>query len=266
MWPPAYGATAEKRSESTSTILPLPSSPHWAPNTTAVFARILNSISPETLSFAVARLPPVPTGRGQWSCCPTEGKVPPASHRTPAIAASKTNSISPGAKADDIRRKCRDKAPPQMWQKATWRQSGSSSIGREDRDCPVLIVCRDEFAPMVIAQVSKSHGAPASYERLAERNEATVAAALKDRQVPALGASDNDVMPSVALKIACGHTVGSVTPPQRQRRIWHWLECALSIPQQHGYRILRGIRNVPLIGNNQQVQFPIPIHTVERDL
>src|ERR1700761_1965815 len=40
MWPPAYGATAEKRSESTSTILPLPSSPHWAPSTIAVFARI----------------------------------------------------------------------------------------------------------------------------------------------------------------------------------------------------------------------------------
>lgn len=31
--PPAYRATTEKRSESTSTILPLPSSPHWAPTT-----------------------------------------------------------------------------------------------------------------------------------------------------------------------------------------------------------------------------------------
>src|SRR6201994_970952 len=116
---------------------------------------------------------------------------------------------------------------------------------------------------MVIAQVSKSHSAPASFERLAERNEATVAARLKDRQLPALGASDNDVMLSVASMIPCGHTVGSVTPPQRQRRIWHWLECALSIPQQHGYRVLRGVRNVALIGNYQQVQFPIPIHIVD---
>src|SRR4051794_29097638 len=40
LWPPAYLATTAKRSESTSTILPLPSSPHWAPSTTAVFARI----------------------------------------------------------------------------------------------------------------------------------------------------------------------------------------------------------------------------------
>src|SRR6185437_3680517 len=40
LWPPAYRATTEKRPERTSTILPLPSSPHWAPRTTAVFARI----------------------------------------------------------------------------------------------------------------------------------------------------------------------------------------------------------------------------------
>src|SRR5215469_1503444 len=34
--PPAYRATSEKFSDSTSTILPLPSSPHWAPTITAV--------------------------------------------------------------------------------------------------------------------------------------------------------------------------------------------------------------------------------------
>src|SRR5882724_7043897 len=36
LWPPAYRATMEKFSERTSTILPLPSSPHWAPTMTAV--------------------------------------------------------------------------------------------------------------------------------------------------------------------------------------------------------------------------------------
>src|SRR6185312_5317488 len=41
LWPPEYRATAENRSLRTSTILPFPSSPHWAPSTTAVFARIL---------------------------------------------------------------------------------------------------------------------------------------------------------------------------------------------------------------------------------
>src|SRR5271166_4564163 len=36
LWPPEYRATSLNRSERTSTILPLPSSPHWAPTTTAV--------------------------------------------------------------------------------------------------------------------------------------------------------------------------------------------------------------------------------------
>src|ERR1700756_3476385 len=36
LWPPAYRATTGKPSESTSTILPLPSSPHCAPTMTAV--------------------------------------------------------------------------------------------------------------------------------------------------------------------------------------------------------------------------------------
>src|ERR1019366_6906257 len=36
LWPPEYRATTLKRSERTSTILPLPSSPHCAPTITAV--------------------------------------------------------------------------------------------------------------------------------------------------------------------------------------------------------------------------------------
>src|SRR6185312_5706498 len=39
LWPPAYRATTENLSDSTSTILPLPSSPHWAPKITADFGR-----------------------------------------------------------------------------------------------------------------------------------------------------------------------------------------------------------------------------------
>src|SRR5271165_1469921 len=37
LWPPEYRATTLKRSERTSTILPLPSSPHCAPTMTVVF-------------------------------------------------------------------------------------------------------------------------------------------------------------------------------------------------------------------------------------
>src|SRR5262249_7442840 len=44
--PPAYRATTANRSDRTSTILPLPSSPHWAPTTTAVFARISTLVIP----------------------------------------------------------------------------------------------------------------------------------------------------------------------------------------------------------------------------
>src|SRR5258708_5981629 len=41
LWPPAYRATMEKFSERTSTILPLPSSPHWAPTITAVLPLVV---------------------------------------------------------------------------------------------------------------------------------------------------------------------------------------------------------------------------------
>src|SRR6267142_1158766 len=51
LWPPAYRATMEKFSERTSTILPLPSSPHWAPTMTAVLPRFTFTHSSPAVRF-----------------------------------------------------------------------------------------------------------------------------------------------------------------------------------------------------------------------
>src|SRR5216683_4401773 len=46
LWPPWKRTTTSARSESQSTILPLPSSPHWAPTTATLAIRSSSSLTP----------------------------------------------------------------------------------------------------------------------------------------------------------------------------------------------------------------------------
>src|SRR5690606_19110845 len=62
LWPPWKRATAPTSSVSRSTILPLPSSPHWAPNTTTdcpISARLLQERLPPRPRDCPRRRPPV---------------------------------------------------------------------------------------------------------------------------------------------------------------------------------------------------------------
>src|SRR5580658_9495684 len=60
LWPPAYRATTEKVRVSTSTILPLPSSPHWAPTMTAVLPRLVLLLFNELSTWNICGRQPSP--------------------------------------------------------------------------------------------------------------------------------------------------------------------------------------------------------------
>src|SRR6187397_832085 len=72
LWPPWKRTTMSACSDNQSTILPLPSSPHWDPTTTTLAIRIPSLRSPRTLEAGCHR-PGPPSDKG--SLCGRQAKV-----------------------------------------------------------------------------------------------------------------------------------------------------------------------------------------------
>jgi len=111
-----------------------------------------------------------------------------------------------------------------------------------------------------------SHCTPATLGRLARCCEVPIAVPRKDQQIPALRARDNNILSSIAIKIACRDAVRSVASLEPQRGIRHGFESANSIASQDGQRVLRRVGNVAFIRDNQQVSIAIAIHIINGDL